>query len=157
MNTICNYFTLYSIDSFENVRSKWYPEVQHHCPDIPVILVGTKKDLRDAIENKRNSDELNSRPKNGFGSRGDTLKKRRMLKKSKSRDSILSFESAQSMQSIYEETASTLVNELYNVVKYVECSSKTGEGVKEVFEEAIRAVINPKVEKEVTTSRCAIF
>ncbi|KAJ8038803.1 Ras-related C3 botulinum toxin substrate 1 [Holothuria leucospilota] len=33
--------------SFENVRKKWHPEVTHFCPNIPVILVGTKSDLRD--------------------------------------------------------------------------------------------------------------
>lgn len=33
--------------SFENVRKKWHPEVTHFCPKIPVILVGTKSDLRD--------------------------------------------------------------------------------------------------------------
>jgi len=40
----------YSVDdpsSFEDVRIKWYPEVRHHCPDKPIILVGTKLDLRD--------------------------------------------------------------------------------------------------------------
>eukprot|EP01100_Stratorugosa_tubuloviscum_P005688 TRINITY_DN252_c1_g3_i10.p1 TRINITY_DN252_c1_g3~~TRINITY_DN252_c1_g3_i10.p1 ORF type:complete len:197 (-),score=109.22 TRINITY_DN252_c1_g3_i10:234-824(-) len=40
-------FSVVSPASFENVKSKWVPEVRHHCPTTPVILVGTKIDLRD--------------------------------------------------------------------------------------------------------------
>ncbi|PAA50516.1 hypothetical protein BOX15_Mlig003207g1, partial [Macrostomum lignano] len=43
-------FSLVSPTSFENVRSKWYPEVSHHCPNAPIVLVGTKMDLRDDKE-----------------------------------------------------------------------------------------------------------
>ena len=32
--------------SFENVKTKWIPEITHHAPDVPIILVGTKSDLR---------------------------------------------------------------------------------------------------------------
>ena len=56
-------FSLVSPPSFDNVRtkvfyfhSKWFPEISHHAPQIPIILVGTKLDLRedvDAIEKLR--------------------------------------------------------------------------------------------------------
>lgn len=41
-------FSTVNKSSFEAVRDKWSPEVQHYVPDIPHILVGTKVDLRDA-------------------------------------------------------------------------------------------------------------
>ncbi|KAK0569468.1 Rho GTPase protein rac1 [Tilletia horrida] len=40
-------FSLVSPPSFENVRTKWWPEICHHAPHIPMILVGTKLDLRE--------------------------------------------------------------------------------------------------------------
>jgi small GTP-binding protein len=39
-------FSVISPASFENVKTKWHPEIQHHAPGVPFILVGTKADLR---------------------------------------------------------------------------------------------------------------
>ena len=39
-------YSIISPSSWENVKSKWHPEIQHHCPGTPIILVGTKSDLR---------------------------------------------------------------------------------------------------------------
>ncbi|KAF8602777.1 cell division control protein 42 [Ceratobasidium sp. AG-I] len=40
-------FSVASPVSFENVKQKWFPEVQHHCPGVLCIIVGTQVDLRD--------------------------------------------------------------------------------------------------------------
>lgn len=36
--------------SFDNVRHRWAPEIRHHCPGVPVVLVGLKGDLREDPE-----------------------------------------------------------------------------------------------------------
>ncbi|RLV92648.1 GTP-binding RHO-like protein [Spathaspora sp. JA1] len=43
-------FSLESIVSLHNVKEIWYPEVNHFCPGIPIILVGTKSDLHSDID-----------------------------------------------------------------------------------------------------------
>ncbi|XP_045172480.1 ras-like GTP-binding protein RHO [Mercenaria mercenaria] len=39
-------FSVDSPDSLENIPEKWTPEVKHFCPNVPIILVGNKKDLK---------------------------------------------------------------------------------------------------------------
>jgi len=39
-------YSVVSPDSFENVKTRWFPELKHHCPGTPCILVGTKSDLK---------------------------------------------------------------------------------------------------------------
>lgn len=40
-------FSLTGPETFNNVKKKWVPEVTHFNPKTPIILVGTKLDLRD--------------------------------------------------------------------------------------------------------------
>eukprot|EP01107_Rhizomastix_libera_P010557 TRINITY_DN2731_c0_g1_i2.p2 TRINITY_DN2731_c0_g1~~TRINITY_DN2731_c0_g1_i2.p2 ORF type:complete len:197 (-),score=25.80 TRINITY_DN2731_c0_g1_i2:679-1269(-) len=39
-------FSVASPPSFENISSKWSPEIAFHCPEVPFIIVGMKTDLR---------------------------------------------------------------------------------------------------------------
>lgn len=43
-------FSIDSSSSFEQIRSSWILELNHHCPNTPIILVGTKADLRENQE-----------------------------------------------------------------------------------------------------------
>ncbi|EFA04536.1 ras-like GTP-binding protein RhoL [Tribolium castaneum] len=88
-----------SIPSYENVIIKWVPEVRHHNPHTPIVLVATKIDLRDD-------------PSVHCYSTQDGKKLKRKVK----------------------------------AEGYVECSAKTREGLKEVFEEAIRAYKKTKIK-----------
>ncbi|XP_056612279.1 ras homolog family member Ga [Triplophysa dalaica] len=55
-------FCITSPASYENVKLKWYPEVSQHCPNVPILLVGTKKDLREDPEVLKKLKENNQSP-----------------------------------------------------------------------------------------------
>ncbi|CAI2727007.1 unnamed protein product [Schistosoma spindalis] len=40
-------FSVVNSTSFVNVEEKWVPEIRHHSPKVPFLLVGTQIDLRD--------------------------------------------------------------------------------------------------------------
>lgn len=96
-------FSIDSPDSLENIPEKWTPEVRHFCPNVPIILVGNKKDLRN-----------------------DENTKRELLKMS---------------QAPLKQDEGKRMAETINAQAYLECSAKTKEGVREVFEQATRAAL----------------
>jgi len=97
-------FSVISNSSFENVKTKWVPEIQHHAPNVPILLVGTKSDLR---KDDNTIKQLNSR-----------------------QQSMVTVDSAQRM-----------AKEI-GAVNFLECSALTQEGLKQVFDEAIRAAMS---------------
>lgn len=114
-------FSVISPSSFDNIKSKWYLEVSHHCPEAKTILVGTKIDLR---EDKETLDNLK-------GEKLPTL-----------------------------EDGQRLAKEI-GAKCYLECSALTQEGLKRVFEEAIRAVIGrpdqPAETKKKKEKKCQLL
>ncbi|CAG8595394.1 27855_t:CDS:2 [Dentiscutata erythropus] len=98
-------FSVTSPASFENVKEKCFPEVHHHCPGIPCLIVGTRIELRD-----------------------DPL--------------VIEKLSRQRMKPVTSEQGEKLAQEL-GAIKYVECSALTQKGVKNVFDEAIVAALEP--------------
>jgi len=99
-------FSVVSPSSFENVTSKWCPEIKHHCPDAPILLIGTKIDLREDKE------ALQALSDNGHSP-------------------------------VKREQGQKLANKI-RAVRYLECSALTQRGLKQVFDEAVRAVLRPQ-------------
>uniref|UniRef100_A0A674HE99 Ras homolog family member C n=1 Tax=Taeniopygia guttata TaxID=59729 RepID=A0A674HE99_TAEGU len=54
-------FSIDSPDSLENIPEKWTPEVKHFCPNVPIILVGNKKDLRNDEHTRRELAKMKQR------------------------------------------------------------------------------------------------
>ncbi|BFU19216.1 Rho family GTPase [Entamoeba histolytica HM-1:IMSS-B] len=55
-------FSVIAPASYENVEGKWKPEIDQHCPNVPIILVGTKIDIRDDPEQVKRLAEKNIVP-----------------------------------------------------------------------------------------------
>jgi Ras family protein A len=103
-------FSIDSPDSLENIPEKWTPEVRHFCPNVPIILVGNKKDLR--------SDEVT----------------RRELMKMK-------------QEPVKPDEGKAMADKI-NAFAYLECSAKSKEGVRQVFETATRAALQSKKKRK---------
>lgn len=112
-------FSLVSPSSFENVRAKWHGEVIHHCPNTPIILVGTKSDLRNDTQTILKLSEKGLKP-------------------------------------ISSQDGNALAKEI-NAVKYLECSAYTQDGLRAVFDDTIRAVLYPQVQKRAKKHKCVLL
>ncbi|KAF6022427.1 Rho1 [Bugula neritina] len=103
-------FSVDSPDSLENIPEKWTPEVRHFCPNVPIILVGNKKDLRNDSQTIKELMKMKQEPVKMDQGRAMA-------------DNISAF-------------------------GYLECSAKTKDGVREVFETATRAALQVKKKKK---------
>ena len=104
-------FSLVKPSSLENIKYKWYPEINHHCPNTPFILVGVHLEKRDDPE---------------------TIEKLRIKKK---------------CEPVTYEQGCAVARKI-GAAKYLECSARTQVGLKEVFDEAVRAVLHPCSSKK---------
>lgn len=43
-------FAVDNLTSLQNIKDIWFPEINHFCPGVPVLLVGTKSDLDQLID-----------------------------------------------------------------------------------------------------------
>lgn len=96
----------FSVDnplSLDNVYDKWVPEISHHCPGVPFILVGLKTDLRNDLTTIQHLQSKGLTP--------------------------LTVEQAKK------------VEKRIGAYKYMECSARRQEGLSEIFNTAISAVI----------------
>ena len=55
-------FSLVDLDSFQKISGEFVPEIKHHCPGTPFLLVGTKADLRNDVWESRVPFENDKRP-----------------------------------------------------------------------------------------------
>ncbi|KAL8588272.1 hypothetical protein ACOMHN_008575 [Nucella lapillus] len=113
-------FSLDNPDSLDNVLLNWLPETRYFCGDIPVLLVGNKKDLRG--HSAHDTDILHTDQNNV------------LLEKRKSKATV----------SCDEGLA---VARKMGALAYFETSAKTGEGADAVFEAVIRAGMETKGKK----------
>jgi len=127
-------FSVAAPPSFENTREKWFPEVRHHCPGVPCLLVGTQIDIRN--QDDKDGKDAGKGERDG-GEIADKLRQKgmRFLRTSDG-----------------ERAAKDL-----GAVQYVECSALSQQGLKEVFDTAIVAALEPPATKQKKKKHCVIL
>lgn len=159
----------------ENIPEKWTPEVKHFCPNVPIILVGNKKDLRNDEHTRRELAKMkqvgNVCPVGGswlWGVQGAGVwgptslgfppaapgpgaggcpAGRRRASRCCHRAMFPNLLSDAVQEPVKPEEGRDMANRI-NAFGYLECSAKTKEGVREVFEMATRAGLQVRKNKK---------
>jgi len=118
------FFSVMSRTSFNNVKTKWFPEVMHHCPGAATLLVGAKADLRHDLERVKDLQERGLTP-------------------------------------VTKAEGEGVSKDFPGCESYMECSALKREGLKDVFDAAIRAVVDTKKKKLLKTphkkAKCSLL
>ena len=61
-DVFCLCFSIADMESFRNAEGRWYKEVKQMAPRTPIVLIGTKLDLRDAEGGKKRGKGDSQRP-----------------------------------------------------------------------------------------------
>jgi Ras family protein A len=115
--------------------AQWISEVLHFCQGLPIILVGCKKDLR---FDQKTIEELH-----------------KTSQKPVTPEQVSTFSTATLHHFTNTPPQAEDVRKKIGAQKYLECSAKTNEGVREVFEHATRAALMTKREKK--SKKCLIL
>lgn len=114
--------------------SQWISEVLHFCQGLPIILVGCKKDLR---HDPKTIEELTK-----------TSQKPVLSEQVRDPD-------PEDVNQMLIHLQGEEVRKKIGAYKYLECSARTNEGVREVFEAATRAALLTKAHK--SKKKCSIL
>ncbi|KAK1274297.1 Rac-like GTP-binding protein ARAC3 [Acorus gramineus] len=125
-------FSLISKASYENVAKKWIPELRHYAPGVPIILVGTK---------------LGSTPSQHYDADHKKYFHQLVRVPSDLRDDKQFFIDHPGAVPITTAQGEEL-KKLIGAPAYIECSSKTQQNVKAVFDAAIKVVLQPPKQKK---------
>lgn len=117
-NAVLVCFAVDDRTSFENVRLKWSTEVRRFCPDVPLILVATKLDLRHEV-----------------------------VMDCRAKGKAITAVSAIEGSRLAEEVGASA---------YAECSAKTREGIRKVFEGAAKEVLKTETTVRKKEHACEI-
>eukprot|EP01087_Luapelamoeba_hula_P021113 TRINITY_DN731_c0_g1_i1.p1 TRINITY_DN731_c0_g1~~TRINITY_DN731_c0_g1_i1.p1 ORF type:complete len:202 (-),score=38.31 TRINITY_DN731_c0_g1_i1:69-674(-) len=55
-------FSVVNPTSAENISAKWFGEIRHYCPQTPILLIGTKSDLRNDDDTLNGLKKMNQQP-----------------------------------------------------------------------------------------------
>ena len=112
-------YSVDSKDSLENVESKWVGEIADNCPNVKLVLVALKCDLREQQGEEQEEAD-------GSAAAGEQREKRPTIS--------------------YEQGLE--VARRIGAQRYLECSAMRNRGVNEAFTEAARVALSVKKDKE---------
>ncbi|XP_052795827.1 cell division control protein 42 homolog isoform X2 [Mya arenaria] len=122
-------FSVADEDSFQNIKTKWIPELRQYRPDTPFILVGTQCDHRvSKSDPKLSSVHCTS----SFSTQTSMT------------SSELSNNAHETkVQCVPNGKAKSLARKS-GAKQYLECSALEGVGIKEIFSSAMTVAVSPK-------------